>query len=142
MKNGYYELFKNAIEEKGTSVKELNDKKVLKKFVIYSFHDCCPSLENAIKIANCLEMSLDYILEFTDKNNFKKYKYPQKNFYNLLTSYMDDSKITKYKMGQDIKISYTSFDRWEKGVQPKLSKVIEIAKYLGCNIDDLLETEK
>ena len=142
MKNGYYELVKNALDEKGVTIKELNEKNVLKKFVVYSFHDCCPSLENGIKIANYIEMSLDYIFEFTDKNNFKKYKYPQKNFYNLLISYMNDSKITKYKMIQDIKLSYTSFNRWEKGVQPKLSKVIEIAKYLGCNIDDLLETER
>ena len=142
MKNNYYELFKGALDEKGVAVKELNNQKVLKKFVFYSFHDCCPSLKNGINIANYLEMSLDYILEFTDKNNFKKYKFPQKNFYNILISYLNDSKITKYKIIKDMKLSYTSFDRWEKGVQPKLSKVIEIAKYLGCNIDDLLETEK
>ena len=142
MENGYFELFKNALDEKGLKIKDLNDENVIKKFVFYSFHDCCLSLENGIKIANYIEMSLDYILEFSDKNNFKRYKFPQKQFYKNLTTYMDDAKITRYKMGKDIKVSYTSFARWEKGIQPKLSKVIEIARYLGCNIDDLLETEK
>ena len=137
-----YSYFYNAIREKGLLVKDLEKNGIIAQNAIYSFSSYCPYLENAIRIANFLEMSLDYIFENTDKNTFKKYKFPQNNFYKILKKTMKEMKISEYRMNLDLGISYSTFDRWEKGVQPKLSKVIEIAKYLGCNIDDLLETEK
>ena len=138
----YYTYFHNAIREKGLLVQDLEEKGIVAKNAIYSYSKSCPYLNNAIKIANFLEMSLDYILENVDKNNFKKYKLPQNNLYKILKKTMKEMNVSEYKINKDLGISYSTFDRWEKGVQPKLSKVIEIAKYLGCNIDDLLETEK
>lgn len=138
----YYTYFHNAIREKGLLVKDLEDKGIIAKNAIYSYSKSVPYLNNAIKIANFLEMSLDYILENVDKNHFKKYKPSQDNFYKILKQTMREMKITEYRLKKDLGISYSTFDRWEKGTRPKLSKVIDIAKYLGCNIDDLLETEK
>jgi len=140
-KPNFYELFKNALDEKNVSIAKLQKERILKNHTIYNFNDNCPSLNNAMQIANYLEMSLDYILENTTKNHFKKYKIPQKNFYRNFEQRLNEIRISKNKLSKESQISLTTFRGWKNGSIPKLSNVIIISKVLDCRIDDLLETE-
>ena len=133
-----YDLFLDALKEKNISILELEQNGVLGKNTFYDFCNYAPSLENAIKIANYLEMSLDYILNLKDINLYKKYNYPPQNFYTNLISIMKKQNITQYKLCGDLKISRANFSRWKNGAVPKLSTLILLTKYLVYFLDDLL----
>ena len=138
----YFELFSDVLKEKGFTIDDLTKNKVIKPNVFYEFSKYCPSLANGINFANFVEVSLDYIFELTNENNFKKYKLSQTNFYNKLTSVLNQLNIKRTQLSKTLGLSRTTFLRWKNGSVPKLSTVLEIAKIVGCHIDDLLETEK
>ncbi len=138
----YFELFNDALSEKGVTIADLENKEVIAKFVFYKFKLYCPSLKNAIKIANYLEMSLDYILYKKDLNLFKKYDLKQESFYSTIGELLSNLNISKRKFCMDLNFSDAIFTRWKHGATPKLSTIINISNYLGCNIDDLLSKDK
>lgn len=137
----YFSLIKDALTEKNVTILDLEKASVIKKNIFYEFKFCCPSLSNLINIANYLNMSIDYILEFCNENNFHKYKQNQKAIYPKICEMLKTMKISQVKFCKDLGISRTNFSRWNHGSQPKLSTLIEISKYFNCMIDDLLETE-
>jgi len=92
-----------------------------------------------INIANFLHMSIDYILDRTADNRFKKYSLTQSNFYINLKKMMISA--SQLKLCKDLGISRTNFSRWKNGTKPTIAKLILIADYLNCNIDELLEHE-
>lgn len=137
----FLELLQDVLQEQGKKISDLQAEGVVSKFTVYDFSTFVPSLSNAIKIANHLQVSLDYILGNATTNNFKPYKPEQKNFYHILQNTMQSMNISQAKMAHDVGFARNSFCRWKNGVQPKLSTIIEISKYLRCQIDDLLEFE-
>ncbi len=138
----YFDLFSDVLKEKGLTIDDLNKNKVVKQNVFYEFSKYCPSMANGINFANFVEVSLDYIFEITNENNFKKYKTSQANFYNNLLKMLEQMNVKRTHLSKKLGISRSTFLRWQNGATPKLSTVVEIAKLLGCHIDDLLETEK
>lgn len=140
-KLNFFELFKNALDEKNVTIKELEDFGVLKTNTFYNFSTYCPSLFNAIQIANHLQLSLDYILEKSDINNFKRYKNDQSNFYFKLKDMLKTYNISNHKFLKELNMDKNNFAKWKNGATPKFSTVIAISDYLGCGVDDLLEHE-
>ena len=144
MKNdiNFFDLFLAAVQERKLTIKDLEEANVLHKNVFYGFKNDCPSLKNAIQIANFLEVSIDYILENTDENLFSKYKFPQNNFYDNLTEILREMNVSKAALAREAGFAETNYIYWKRGSQPKLSTLIEISRVLNCKIDDLLEREK
>lgn len=137
----YFSIIKDVLNEKNKTILDLEKDNVIKKNIFYEFKYCCPSLKNIINIANYLKLSIDYILENTTENNFFKYKLEQNNIYNKLVEALKIANISQVKFCKDLGISRTNFSRWNNGATPKLSTLIDVSKYLGCRIDDLLEKE-
>lgn len=137
----YFSLIKDILNEKNKTITDLEQDKVVKKNVVYEFKYCCPSLPNIISIANYLEVSIDYILENTTENNFQRYNVEQKNIYKKLIEILKAENLSQLKFCKDLAISRTNFSRWNNGATPKLSTLIDIAKYLNCKIDELLDRE-
>ncbi len=140
--SNYGELILEILIEKGKTIKDLERNNILAKNSFYSFSKTAPSLASMIKIANYLELSIDYIVGTTDDNNFKRYKLKQTKFYDNLEKMRSSLNISKLKLCSDLGISRTNFSRWKYGTAPSISKIVDIAKYFECNIDELLETEK
>ena len=138
----YFDLFSDVLKEKGLTISDLTENNVVKQNVFYEFSKYCPSLSNGINFANFVEVSLDYVFEITNENNFKRYKTSQTNFYNKLSTVLEQMNVKRIQLSKNLGISRSTFLRWQYGAQPKLSTVVEIAKLVGCHIDDLLETEK
>ena len=137
----FYLLFLAAIQEKGLSIQDIEKENILHKNAFYGFKDNCPSLKNAIQIANFIHSSLDYILENSDENNFVKYQYPIQNFDKNLSKILKEMNISKNALSRGVGFTHTNYVYWKRGSQPKLSTLIEIAQFLNCKIDDLLERE-
>ncbi len=140
-KESFYEELKEMIEDEGISVQELEEKGVLFKDTFKNFRLYCPSLKNAISIANYCKLSLDFLFLGSKNREFTKYSTAQTNFYENLCKVLKENKLTKYRLGKELGISDSSFSRWRAGTVPKFLTVLEIAKFIGCSIDELLDHE-
>lgn len=138
----FKELIIDVLQEKGKTIQDLVEDKVVVKNAIYEYEEFTPSLRNILNIANYLQVSLDYIVGKSSENNFKKYKMEQNNFYNKFDSLLKEMQITKYKLRKDLHISNADFHRWKNGTTPMFSTILQIVEYLNCSIDDLLEFEE
>jgi len=137
--SNYYELILEVLNESDKTIKDLEDNGILAKNTFYTFQHNAPSLNTIIKIANFLNTSIDYIINRVNTNKFKKYSLTQSTFYTNLEKMMNS--IPQTKLCKDLGISRTNFSRWSTGTKPTLSKLITLANYLHCNIDELLEHE-
>ena len=140
--SNFVEMLLDALHEKGKTMKDLEDNVIIPKRSFYQYKTYTPFLPTILKIVNYLEMSLDYFTDRTSTNNFKAYKLEQKEFYNKLISVMKQAKISQSRLAKDLEIGRHNFSYWKNGSFPKFTTLIEIANYLNCNIDDLLETER
>lgn len=137
----FFELILDVMREKGKTIKDLEDNKILGKNTFYIFKETAPSLSTIIKIANYLKVSLDYLIGKATESKFKKYKLNQTNFYSKLNALLKAENISQVKLCEDLEMSRTNISRWKNGTTPTLTKLISISNYLGCSIDDLLEHE-
>lgn len=136
------ELLSEMLNEKDKSFKNLEDAGIIKKRTHYQYKTFMPFLPTILSIANFLEVSLDYMVGRTTKNNFKKYNVNEPLFYEHLIRILKKLSITQKKFTEDLSIGRSNLFYWKNGSLPKLPLLIEIANYLGCDIDELLEREK
>lgn len=137
--SNFYELLKDILDEKQKTYQDLENSGIICKRTFYQFKSFTPHISTIIKIANYLEVSLDYIGDRTSHNNFKKYNETQFNFYKKLINLLKYSNISQSKLCRDINLGRSNFTYWKNGSLPKFSTLIDIANYLQCSIDDLLE---
>lgn len=134
-------LLIDILNEKQKSLSDLEKAGILGKKSIYNYDSFSPYLNTVIKIANYLEVSLDYLAGKTTENNFKKYKSEQLNFYSNLISMMKMLSISQSELSREIKISRENFVYWRKGVLPKFTTLVDLSNYLDCSIDELIDLE-
>ncbi len=100
-----------------------------------------PKLSNIIKIADCYNCSVDYLLGFIpypENADFKATPPFNQRFKELLT----DKNISRYRLSKETKISLNRLDDWYHGrFTPSLEKALELAKYFDCSVDYLLGRE-
>lgn len=133
-----YEAILEVLEEQNLSIRDIENSKILGDKTIYNFSQENPSLKSLMKLANYLKVSIDYLLGFSDENLFKEYDIENINFNKNLRKIIHNEKISMKQMARDIKMGETNFIRWNRGVYPRLDKLVDIANYLKCSIDDLL----
>ncbi len=137
--SNFVELLLEVLEDNDKTFKDLENDGIISKRSFYQYKTFTPFLPKILEIANYLEVSLDYFANRTDKNNFKKYNINQPNFFNKLKKMLKSLEISQLQLAKDLKIGRPNFSYWNKGSLPKFTTLIEIANYLNCNIDDLLE---
>lgn len=98
-------------------------------------------LSKAIAIADYFKCSLEFlfgksekIIDFTLREALP--------FYPRLMSIMKANEITCYRLIIDLKKSNGHFDYWEKGGDPFMTSVIDLATYLDCTLDYLVGRER
>ena len=133
-----YEAILEVLEEQNLSIRDIENLKVLGDKTVYNFSQENPSLKSLMKLANFLKVSLDYMLGYADKNLFTEYDIENIHFNKNLREIIQNQKISMKQMARDLKMGETNFVRWNRGVYPRLDKLVDIANYLKCSIDDLL----
>lgn len=131
----FIKLVENILEEQGKTKQDLFEIMLFQKT---QYRQRYPSIKTVVKIANYLNVSLDYLFEFSSENHFIEYNVNNLNFYNNLTSMIDSNKISYRKFCKDLGYAKDNILRWKSGIQPTILRVLEIANYFGCSIDDLL----
>lgn len=135
-------LVLEILNEQGKTFGDLEKDNIICKRSFYQYKDFTPFLPKILEIANYLQVSLDYLCNrATTTNDFKKYSVKQNLFFDKLNSQLKLSSISKFKLAKDLNLGRANFTYWKNGSTPKLSTLIAIANYLGCDIDDLLEHE-
>ena len=129
------------MEDNGKSTADLFADKIISENTFYKYKQRYPSLKTLIKIANYLLVSIDYLFERSDVNNFKPYSLNQEEFYNKLITFINTSKISCRKFSKDLHYSRDNILRWRKGTEPSVQSLLEIADYFNCPVDDLLTRE-
>lgn len=129
----------NILEEQNKSTEDLFNSGIISKNTFYKYKQRYPSLATLIKIANYLEVSIDYIFERNDKNTFSTpYVYSKEIFYKNLTEYIKSNNISQLTFCKDLNYSKDNIMRWKTRTIPSVLNLIEIANYFNCNVDDLL----
>ena len=96
------------------------------------------SLSTAIKIANFLNISIDYMVGLSEDDSKFKPTNNNINFYNNCKKILEELNISQRKLCRDLNFSTDAFTRWKNGQLPFLSSIISIAKYLNVEIEELI----
>ena len=135
-------VVKNVLEEKGKTVDDLFSNQVISKDTFYKYKQRNPSLQTLIKIANYLQVSIDYMYELNDENHFISYSTNQSDFYNKLLNLINTSGISSRQFCKDLNYAKDNVLRYKNGVEPSVRTLFEIANYFNCSVDDLLTRQK
>lgn len=127
-----------VLEEQGKTTQDLFDDDVISKDTFYKYRRRNPSLATLIKIANYLHVSIDYIYEFTNVNDFRQYSTDQSGFYQRLIELITSAGLSNRRFCKDLHYTKDTTLRYKNGATPSIRTLIEIAQYFNCTIDDLL----
>ena len=131
-------IVKNVLEEQGKTTQSLFDDKIVSENTFYKYKQRYPSLTTLINITNYLGVTIDYLFEFNDENNFTPYTFDSSKFYNNLISIIKGMNISGRKFCKDLNYSRDNLIRWKNGTIPSVQTLLDISKYFNCTIDELL----
>ena len=134
----FIKLVENILEEEGKTKQDLFDNNVVSENTFFKYRQRYPSLKTVIKISNYLNVSLDYLFEFSNENRFKKYDIDNLKFYENLISFINNKKISARKFCKDLGYAKDNILRWKNGIQPTIQRLLEMTEYFGCSLDDLI----
>ncbi len=134
----FIDLVESVLQEQQKTKQDLFKSNVISQNTFFKYTQRIPSLKTVIKIANYLKVSLNYLFELCSENNFKPYNINQLKFYENLTLYIKTKNISYRKFCKDLGYSKDNINRWKNQVSPSVNKLLEIAKYFNCYIDDLI----
>ncbi len=139
--SNFIALIKDVLDERDKTAQDLFNDNVISENTFYKFKRRSPNLNTIIKIANYLEISIDYMFNLNSQNNFNKYHENNIDFYNNLMSLLNSCNISQSKFCADLHYSRSNLWRWKRGVNPSIETLLEIANYLNCSVDDLLQAD-
>lgn len=135
-------VVQQCLEERNKTIKNLFADNIISPDTFYKYKQRNPSLSTLIKIANYLEMTIDYMYELCEENNFVEYSVDQSKFYDTLMSLINLSHISIRQFCKELNYAKDNVSRYKKGVTPSVRTLFEIANYFNCSIDDLLDKTK
>ena len=134
----FIKLVENILEEQGKTKQDLFDNNVVSENTFFKYRQRYQSLKTVIKISNYLNVSLDYLFEFSNENHFKEYDIDNLKFYENLISFINNKKISARKFCKDLGYAKDNILRWKNGIQPTIQRLLEMTEYFGCSLDDLI----
>lgn len=132
-------IIQNVLEECNKTTDDLFNNKIVSKDTFYKYKKRNPSLSTLIKIANYLQVSIDYIFERSNENKFSYYSLDKNIFYKNLITMINSSNISIRQFCKDLNYAKDNVLRYKRGVTPSIRTLIEIADYFDCSIDDLIK---
>jgi len=97
-------------------------------------------LSYLIKLCHYFGCSLDYIVGRIDQD-VKPSNFDIDNFGKQLRKVMKAKNISSYLLRKDTRYNGKYFTGWDRGADPKLSTLIELANYFQCSLDELVGLE-
>lgn len=98
-------------------------------------------LSRALKLADFFECSLQFLFGRSEKM-LDFVIYPALPFFEQLNKIMKKININRETLVRNLEKSHGHFYFWEKGVDPTMTIVCELADYLHCSLDELVGRER
>lgn len=97
-----------------------------------------PSLENLIKLANCFNITCDYLLGLENESSSKIFK-ACPPFKERLAFIIEKKGITKAELQRKTEIAESLIYYWLNGkYTPTVDSIIKLARYFDCSVDYLI----
>lgn len=150
MKDNNYEKFTSfgeALTELMT-VREISPKQLAEAFsvnldTIYSWkrNDTTPSLSKLLVISDYFELPLDYL---SGRSNLDKPFYNKicPPFSKRLREVMKEKGVSTYYLRKHTRFGSSFFTKWDRGADPLITTVTELADILDCTIDYLVGRDR
>lgn len=137
----FSEVFKDILAERNLGIQELSKSTNIDDSILYDYlHGTIPAIEFAVRLANFLNCSLNYLFgidDIPDKIKFKQ-DFDLSKFISRYQEILLKNNITHYQVSKKSKLNYSSYDVWCKGGSPSLKSVYIIANYFDVSIDYLI----
>jgi len=98
------------------------------------------ALSYLVNLCHYFNCSLSYLIGKTDQNTIPG-KFSIENFGTQVRTIMKRKGISTYKLEKETRFAGKYFNVWDKGSDPKLSMLIELANYFDCSLDELVGLE-
>lgn len=141
--SNFSENLSELIFDNGYTAETLATAVNIDRSVIYKYlrKECLPTLPNLIAIADCFNCSVDFILGLCTEIHGTTYK-TAPPFSQRFSELLKSKNLSRYKFMQDVNFARQSVDDWYNGIRyPNIENTIELAKYFGCSVDELLGRE-
>lgn len=127
-----------VLDEKKIPIKDFCEMCGFGKNMVYDLDKHLPKIDNAAKIADSLNVPLDFLVGRTDICENLARKSDLSCFVPNIEKVLKELKISKNKFYKDLNFSNNRLSCWNKGVIPYLDTVIKIADYLKVSVDYLI----
>lgn len=136
----FFTSFKDLLDEIGLTIMEFSRVSGIKKSCLYRYRaGDMPSIENAVKIANYFDCTLNFLMGIDDEKNYPHlHTYDSSVFYGRFKQMLSDKGISVYRISIDAGVNDSSDYAWQKGREPSMATLVKIAEYLNCQIDYLI----
>lgn len=133
--------FRELLEFDGISANELCRKLKINHTSVYLYlQGSFPSVQNAVKMANYFNCSLNYLLGLSDNAtacNFGE-TYDVTLFLQRYNKLLEDKSVTHYQVQKELNFGNSAYQKWKLGKEPKIETLIKIAKHFDCSVDYLI----
>ncbi len=132
---------KELLDEQEISARKLCEQIGIDHTSIYMYlQGGYPNLENAVKIANYFDCTLNFLFCIDELPNQYKffYEYNAGLFFKRYTDLLRLNKISHYKVGKELKLGNSTFKKWQSGCILKIETLTKLSKYFGYSIDYLV----
>ena len=136
--SNFYETLLEILNEKGITILNFASKIQIPPTTLYDLKLYNPTIQNALKIVDYFETSLDYFEKRTDKFEYTYNHNYKMDFYTNLDNALKQQGITKVKFTNDLGLSISNFARWKKGILPTYANLLDMSLYLNYSIDELI----
>ena len=137
----FSDCLNDILIERNIAVKELSDTSGITDSRLYDFlsGDCVPSVQNAVKLANSLHCTLDYLFGFDEEYNYCQNYVLTSDCSERLRQAINASGKTRYKISKETKVSQQQLHNWYRNKQiPSLVTLVNFADYFNCSLDYLV----
>lgn len=101
----------------------------------YLRKESVPVLNNAIRIADYFNCSLDFLFGLVEENYSFIYK-PAQPFDVCFKFILEKNNLSRYRVHKDTGISDQRLDDWYHGIRvPTIESLIALAHYFDCSLD-------
>ena len=137
----FSDCLNDILIERNIAVKELSDTSGITDSRLYDFlsGNCVPSVQNAVKLANSLHCTLDYLFGFDEEYDYCQIYVLTSDCSERLRQAINASGKTRYKISKETKVSQQQLHNWYRNKQiPSLVTLVNFADYFNCSLDYLV----
>lgn len=137
----FSDCLNDILIERNIAVKELSDISGITDSRLYDFlsGNCVPSVQNAVKLANSLHCTLDYLFGFDEEYDYCQNYVLTSDCSERLRQAINASGKTRYKISKETKVSQQQLNNWYRNKQiPSLVTLVNFADYFNCSLDYLV----